>query len=111
MNFLSWRDTLAFGLCYMDTQNCRWLAMQIGQRDPLSDILFSRANSIDTGPDSLASANLFCFSITFVTLLPVLILAILALSSAAYILYLPCVLIPKLITVSLQAVILVHITE
>jgi hypothetical protein len=111
MNFLSWRDTLAFGLCYMDTQNCRWLAMQIGQRDPLSDIIFSRANSIDTGPDSLASANLFCFSITFVTLLPVLILAILALSSAAYILYLPCVLIPKLITVSLQAVILVHITE
>ena len=111
MNFLSWRDTLAFGLCYMDTVNCRWLAAQIGQRDPISDILYSRANSIDTAPDSLTSANLFCFSVTFVTLLPVLILVILALSSAAYLLYLPCVLIPKLITVALQAVILVHITE
>jgi hypothetical protein len=109
MLFNGWRDTLAFGLCYVDTTNCRWLAEVLGDRDTISEILISRALSLETGGDSLASANLFCFSITFVTLLPVLILVVLALTSSAYLLYLPCVIIPKLITTGMQALIYTHI--
>ena len=58
--------------------------------------------------ENLLSANLFCFFVTFTNVVPVLLLAIVAGSMIGYTLYVPSILLPKLMTVLLQSVITLH---
>jgi hypothetical protein len=106
--FNGWRDTLAFGVCYLDVSACRRLAEVIGGRDSLATALLSKADSVETARDSLLSAMRFCFAVTFVNLIPVIVLVTLILTSSAYVLYLPCVIIPRFLTLALQSLAYSH---
>jgi hypothetical protein len=106
--FGGWRDTLAFGVCYLDVPTCRKLAEAIGSRDDLSTALLSRADAIAVASDSLLGAMRFCFLVTFVNLIPVIVLVALALTSSVYLLYLPCILLPRFLTLALQSLAYAH---
>jgi hypothetical protein len=106
--FGGWRDTLAFGVCYLDVPTCRRLAELIGSRDGLSTALLSRADAIAVASDSLLGAMRFCFLVTFVNLIPVIVLVALALTSSVYLLYLPCMLLPRFLTLALQSLAYTH---
>lgn len=108
LDFDGWRDTLAFGVCYLDVPTCRRLAELIGARDGLSDALLSKAHVVETARDSLLGAMRFCFAVTFVNLIPVIVLITLILTSSAYMLYLPCVIIPRFLTLALQSLAYTH---
>ena len=103
-----WRDTLAFGVCYLDVAACRRLADVIGPRDGLSAALLDKADAVQAASDSLLSAMRFCFTVTFVNLIPVIVLATLIVTSSAYLLYLPCVIIPRFLTLALQSLAYTH---
>jgi len=106
--FNGWRDTLAFGICYLDVPSCRRLADTIGTRDSLGATLYTRANALGVASDSLLSAMRFCFAVNFVNLIPVFVLFVLAITCSVYILYLPCVIIPKFFTLVLQSLAFTH---
>ena len=106
--FGGWRDTLAFGVCYLDVPTCRKLAEAIGSRDGLSTALLSRADAMAVASDSLLGAMRFCFLVTFVNLIPVIVLVALALTSSVYLLYLPCILLPRFLTLALQSLAYAH---
>jgi hypothetical protein len=106
--FNGWRDTLAFGLCYLDAPTCRRLADTIGSRDSLGLTLSARADALATAGDSLLSAMRFCFAVNFVNLIPVFVLFVLAITSSVYVLYLPCVILPRFLTLTLQSLAFVH---
>jgi hypothetical protein len=82
--FGGWRDTLAVGVCYLDVPTCRKLAEAVGSRDGLSTALLSRADAMAVASDSLLGAMRFCFLVTFVNLVPVIVLVSLALTSSVY---------------------------
>lgn len=109
--FNGWRDTLAFGVCYLDVSSCRKLAGLIGSRDGLSDSLLSRADAVEAAGESLLGAMRFCFAVTFVNLIPVIVLVTLILTSAVYFLYLPCVILPRFLTLALQSLAYTHARE
>ena len=107
MGFEDWRDTFAHGACYTSSA-CTILADVIGNLDPLSDKLRYRARLLDTASPSLVSACNFCFVVTFVNLVPVLVLIVVAVTLATCVLYLPCVLLPKLLPLFKQSAALAH---
>ena len=108
MLFVDWRDTFAYGLCSISVDWCRSLASTIGDRDPLSSSLLQKANIISIGDELLAPSMDFCFWVTLARLIPVFILGTLALSVSAYVIYLPFLLLPHLITVAAQALAYTH---
>ena len=109
--FNGWRDTLAFGICYLDVKTCRQWGETIGERDSLGAALTNRANAIEAAGDSLLSAMRFCFVVNFVNLIPVFVLLILVITSSAYILYLPCVILPRFLTLTLQSLAFTHASD
>ena len=108
MLFLGWRDTFAYGLCSLSTDWCQSLADLIGQRDALSSSLYAKAQVVSTGGDSLISSMDFCFGVTFVNLIPPVILIVVVLSSSVYLLYLPCTVLPRFLTMAAQSVFYTH---
>ena len=108
MLFFGWRDTFAYGLCSLSVDWCRSLGDLIGSRDSLSTSLYSKALVVSTGGDSLLAAMNICLGVTFVNLIPVAILVIVVLTSAAYLLYLPCTVIPRFVVMVAQAVVYTH---
>ena len=109
--FNGWRDTLAFGVCYLDVPACRQLAGVIGTRDSLGAILLSKADTVSTAGDSLLGAMRLCFLITSVDLIPIIALLTLVLVSSVYVLYLPCVIIPRFFTLALQSLAYTHVGD
>ena len=109
--FNGWRDTLAFGICYLDVATCRQWGDAIGERDSLGAVLVGRANALEVASDSLLSALRFCFVVNFVNLVPVFVLLILVVTSSVYVLYLPCVLIPSFFTLMLQSLAFTHASD
>ena len=107
ISFVDWRDTLAFGICYSSQELCTSLAGLIGGSDSLSTKLSARNAMM--GDESLLSASLFCFGVTFVNIIPVLILFVIALSVIGYVVYLPCVLLPKLFALLAQSLAYLHV--
>jgi hypothetical protein len=107
MSFVDWRDTLAFGICYSSQSLCASLAASIGESDTLGAKLLAKAAVID-GDDALLSASLFCFAVTFVNIVPALILFMVSVTMAGYVFYLPCVLLPKLFALSAQSIVYLH---
>lgn len=106
MAFLGWRDTLAYGACYISTGLCRTLADAIGNWDALAGNMRERANQIEGGAPSLVSACTFCFWITLVKLIPLIALLVVGLAGASFLVYVPCVLLPKLLPLVAEAVLL-----
>jgi hypothetical protein len=106
--FTEWRDTFAFGVCYISQSLCRSLAGTIGNMDLLSQKLLASADLIATAQPSRLNASLFCFGITFVTIIPVLLLFVVGVTVSAYLLYLPCVFAPKLVALIGQYMVYLH---
>ena len=106
--FTEWRDTLAFGICYISQSLCTSLAAAIGDMDMLSVKLHASAELIATATPSRINASLFCFGVTFVTIIPVILLLIVGVTVAAYLLYLPCVFAPKLVALIGQYLVYLH---
>jgi hypothetical protein len=104
-NFKDWRDTLAFAVCYTSDTLCDALA-EIAPR--IDAKLAVQLTAKKTMNDTLLSANIFCFFVTFTNIVPVLLLGIVALSMVGYILYVPSVVLPKLTTLLLQSVMTLH---
>ena len=107
VSFVDWRDTLAFGICYSSQELCTSLAGMIGGSDPLSTKLTARNAML--ADESLLSASLFCFGVTFVNIIPVLILFVVVVSVIGYVLYIPCILLPKLFALMAQTLTYLHV--
>jgi hypothetical protein len=58
--------------------------------------------------DSLLGAFRFCFVVNFVNLIPIVVLIVLVITSGAYALYLPCIIIPRFLSLALQALAFTH---
>lgn len=108
ISFVEWRDTLAFGLCYISPSLCISLAGAIGDTDALSQKLYSSAGLVIHSKESRVNALLFCFGVTFVNLIPVLLLLVVGATVAAYLLYLPCVFVPKFLVLVGQYLVYIH---
>lgn len=108
ISFVEWRDTLAFGLCYTSPSLCISLADAIGERDAISQKLYSNAGLVMHAKETRVNALLFCFGVTFVNLIPVILLVVVGLTSAAYLLYLPCVFVPKFLAMVGQYLVYLH---
>jgi hypothetical protein len=108
VSFLEWRDTLAFGLCYTSQSMCLSLAGVIGERDTLSTKLTSSAKILMHAPASRVNAFIFCFGVTFVNIIPVILLLAVGVTVAAYLLYLPCAVAPKLVALIGQYMVYLH---
>jgi len=108
LSFNGWRDTLAFGVCYLDIPTCRRLADIISWRDSLGSALLNKADTLQSAGEDRTSAMRLCFLVTSVNLIPVMVLVVLFLTSSVYLLYLPCVIIPKFLTLSLQSLAYTH---
>ena len=108
MLFSGWRDTVAFLICATDVPMCRQWADRIGGMDPLSSSLYAKALAVEAGDQSVIEAMSFCFMITFVNIIPVIVLLVLILTASVYVLYLPCTVIPKFISVMAQALAYTH---
>jgi hypothetical protein len=109
--FNGWRDTLAFGVCYLDVPTCRRLADVIGERDSLSSTLSRKADAVSTAGDSLLGAMRLCFIVTLVDLIPVIALLSLVIVSSVYVFYLPCIIIPRFFTLALQMLSYTHASD
>jgi hypothetical protein len=107
MLFVDWRDTLAFAICYSSQSFCLSLAETIGEIDPMGGKLVAKSRVLD-GDEALLNASLFCFGVTFVNVVPVLILFVVAVTLGGYLFYLPCVLLPKLFALAAQAMVYLH---
>jgi hypothetical protein len=108
MLFRNWRDTLAWGACDVDVRFCRWLSDTIGAWDTLSVALTEKANILEGGTESQRTVCRFCFVVTFVTVIPALVIIFIAVSSVAYVLYIPCMLLPRFFSLILQSIIFTH---
>jgi len=108
MNFKNWRDTLSFGLCYIDTNICKRLSETIGDIDTLSVSLKAMASVVETTSESSLAAFKFCFIASLASIFPIIILLLIALSASAYAFYLPAVFISRLFIVALQALMYSH---
>lgn len=108
VSFEEWRDTLAFGLCYTSQSLCISLADLIGDKDALGQKLYSSAGVLMHAKDSRVNALLFCFSVTFVQLIPVMLLLAVGVTVAAYFLYLPCIFAPKFVALMGQFLVYLH---
>jgi hypothetical protein len=108
VSFVDWRDTLAFAVCYSSQSLCTSLAEAIGGSDSLGSKLTARNSMLDSGDEGLLSASLFCFGVTFVNIIPVLILFVIAVTMAGYVFYLPCVLLPKAFALLAQSMTYLH---
>jgi hypothetical protein len=108
ISFVEWRDTMVFGLCYTSPSLCISLADAIGERDAISQKLYSNAGLVMNAKESRVNALLFCFGVTFVNLIPVILLVVVGLTSAAYLLYLPCVFVPKFLALVGQYLVYLH---
>ena len=108
LGFLGWRDTLAWGLCDINVAMCLRVADSLQGWDSLSDNIRRHSLVASSGSESVVSASRFCFTITFVTIIPILILSVLVISSLPHLLYLPCMLIPKFVTIALQSLAFTH---
>jgi hypothetical protein len=108
VSFTEWRDTLAFGLCYTSQSMCLSLAEVIGERDSISAKLTANANILLHASISRINAHIFCFGVTFVNIIPVLLLLAVGATVAGYILYLPCAFIPKLVALIGQYMVYLH---
>ena len=97
VSFVEWRDTLAFGVCYVSRSLCVSLADGIGGSDSLSTKLYSNAELLLHAQPSRVNANLFCFGVTFVNLIPVIMLLVVGSTVSVYLLYLPCSFTPKFV--------------
>ena len=106
--FTEWRDTFAFGACYISQSLCLSLAGVVGELDQLSSKLQASAELIATAQPSRINASLFCFGITFVTLIPVLLLLVVGVTISVYLLYLPCAFAPKLVALIGQYMVYLH---
>ena len=106
--FTEWRDTFAFGVCYVSQSLCRSLAGTIGGTDPLSQKLLASADLIATAQPSRLNASLFCFCITFVTIIPIILLFVVGITVSAYLLYLPCAFTPKFLALIGQYMVYLH---
>jgi hypothetical protein len=85
---------------------CTSLAEAIGGSDALSTKLAARKAML--ADEALLSASLFCFGVTFVNVIPVLLLVVVAVTMAAYPFYARCVLLPKLFALMTQALTYLH---
>jgi hypothetical protein len=108
MLFVDWRDTFAYGLCGLSVGWCRSLASYIGQSDPVSNSLLAKALIVEAGDPVLLTSMQFCFGVTSTKLTPLIVLFILALSVSSYIVYLPFLLFPRLVTICAQALAYTH---
>jgi hypothetical protein len=108
MSFVEWRDTLAFGLCYTSQSLCLSLAAVIGERDPLSAKLSASAELLMHAQSSRINASIFCFGVTFVKVIPVILLIVVGVTVAAYLLYLPCAFMPKFVALLGQYLVYLH---
>ena len=108
VSFLEWRDTFAFGLCYTSQTLCLKLAGAIGERDSLSSKLYSNAELLQQATTSRINASIFCFGVTFVKLIPIILLLVVGTTVAAYLLYLPCTLAPKFVALISQYLVYLH---
>jgi hypothetical protein len=107
VSFTNWRDTLAYGLCTTSPSYCASLASLVGTMDPLGAKLNATQAFLASTKTAL-DAHDFCFYITLGSLVPVLILAFLALTFAGALLYIPCSLAPKLISLSISSLLHLH---
>ena len=107
MSFVDWRDTFAHGACYLSPSACTALADIVGSWDPLSDRLRQRALLLGTAGPSLVSAWNFCFTVTFVNLVPVLVLLVVVTVLLTVVIYLPCAILPKLLSLVAESVSLI----
>jgi hypothetical protein len=108
VSFVDWRDTLAYAICFSSQLLCTSLADAIGESDSLSSKLTARNAMLQSDDEALQSASLFCFGVTFVNIIPVLLLFVVGVSMAGYALYLPCVLLPKLFALFAQSLTFLH---
>jgi hypothetical protein len=108
VSFVEWRDTMAFGLCYTSRPICLSLAESIGERDTLSSKLTASAELLVHAETSRINASIFCFGVTFVNLIPVILLLVVGATVAAYLLYLPCAFAPKLVALLGQYLVYLH---
>ena len=106
VSFSDWRDTLAYGICTTSDSACTSLAAVIGTIDPLAAKLNATKALLAT--TTALDAHDFCFWITLVNLVPVLILALLALTFAGALIYIPCSLAPKLISLAISSLLHLH---
>ena len=108
VSFVEWRDTLAYGLCYTSKSLCLSLAGVIGERDSLSSKLSASAELLMNAQPSRINASTFCFGVTFVNLIPVILLLVVGVTIAAYLLYLPCAFMPKVVALLGQYLVYLH---
>jgi hypothetical protein len=69
-------------------------------------VLNATQDILATTPD--LTAHDFCFYITLVNLVPVFVLALLAVTFAAALLYAPCVIVPKIVALLVSSVLNLH---
>ena len=105
MAFLGWRDTLAYGACYTSIGLCRNSAGIIGSWDALSDAMLTRAAQIEAG-ESLPACT-FCFWVTLVKLIPLVVVVGIGMAFGSFLVYIPCMLLPKLLSLVAKAAMLV----
>jgi hypothetical protein len=108
VSFVDWRDTLAFGICYSSESLCASLAAGIGESDTLGAKLLAKGAVLNSD-EALISSSLFCFGVTFVNIVPALVLLLVAVTMAGYVFYLPCVLLPKLFALLAQSMTYLHV--
>ena len=108
VEFTEWRDTLAFGICYTSQALCTSLAGAIGDKDVLSVKLYATLELLTNAQPSRINASLFCFGVTFVTVIPVILLLIVGVTVSVYVLYLPCAFAPKLVALIGQYLVYLH---
>ncbi len=108
VEFTEWRDTLAFGICYISQALCTSLAGAIGDKDILSVKLYATLELLTNAQPSRINASLFCFGVTFVTVIPVILLLIVGVTVSVYVLYLPCSFAPKLVALIGQYLVYLH---
>ena len=108
VSFEGWRDTFAYGLCSTSMSLCVSLSTLIGNFDSLGGKLSVRAAFLEETRGMDMGAYNFCFGVTFVNLIPVIILIVAGISTALLLLYLPCVFLPKLISLVAQSWVHLH---
>jgi hypothetical protein len=108
VSFEDWRDTLAFGVCYTSKSLCVSLAKAIGNKDTLSTKMYANSELLVTASPTRINALIFCFGVTFVNVIPVLLLIVVGITVSVYLLYLPCVFIPRLIGLIGQYLVYLH---
>ena len=108
MDFHGWRETLSFGICFVDVPICKWLAGVLDGIDIMSLSLTKMAWVLENGTESLQTAHRFCFAASFVNIFPIFILITLVFAAAAYTIYLPAVMISRFIVISIHALVYSH---